>query len=379
MTLPESNPRVLLVTRTGALATGGGQAHSIINRYHTAALNRASCVTHQVPLPNGKGLIRKVRTFSRLKHGHIAGVHAGAIADFERSLERVEPAAVIFDSMLFGPLAAVAKKRGCYVFTQSHNCEYDYYAGEAALRGGLAGELLRAAYRAEAQAIESSDVVFTLSAYDRERMQQIYGGPEDCRVVNPLVQSLADRLQTITERQSRSKTPSAVFLGSAGQQNRLACSFLADKWTGAAVRLMIIGSVSDWIKQEYNLDILTERGINVAGFVESLDDILSMADAMVCPMHLGSGVKVKMIDALANACPVLASHEALHGFEFAQASGWVQSCSLEEMEQAVVQLRSADLSLQQLLNDTIREAAIQSRELRSVYAAFGLTDSGDHT
>jgi hypothetical protein len=281
--------------------------------------------------------------------------------------------------MLFGPLAVVAKKRGCHVFTQSHNCEYDYYAGEAALRGGLAGELLRAAYRAEALAIESSDVVFTLSAYDRERMLQVYGGPEDCRVVNPLVQSLADRLQTVSVRRTPTEISSAVFLGSAGQQNRLACALLAEKWTGTSAHLTIIGSVSDWLKQKYNQDMLTKRSINVAGFVESLDDVLRAADAMVCPMHLGSGVKVKMIDALANACPVLASHEALHGFEFAQASGWVRGCSLGEMEQAVVQLHSADLSLQQLRDDTLREAAIQADTLRSVYAAFGLTDLGVRT
>ena len=372
MTLPESNPRVLLVTRTGALATGGGHGHSVSMQYHAQAFTNVRCQYYFIPLPSGAGFVRKVQTFSHLKNGHIAGVQSKVISDFERTLEVVNPVAVFFDSTLFGPLAVVAKRRGCLVFTQSHNCEYDYYAGESALRGGLAGELLRASYRAESQAIASSDVVFTLSDYDRERLHQIYGGPAKCYVVNPHIKALSVRLQTFVPRPTTVDNPSAVFLGSSGQQNRLACSLLVEKWTGASARLTVIGGVSDWFKQKYDQDMLAKRGINVAGFVASLDDVLCTADAMVCPMHLGSGIKVKMIDALANGCPVIASPEALHGFEFAHASGWVHCCKLDEMEEAVLQLKSADLSLQQLRDDTVHEAEKQARALRSVYASFGL-------
>lgn len=376
MTLPSTITRVLLVTRTGALATGGGQGHSISTLHHARAFDRAICDEHLVPLPSGTGVVRKAQTYMRLRNGHLAGMHTAAIADFERTLERVQPAAVFFDSTLFGPLASVAKRRGCRVFTQSHNCEYDFYAGEVALQGGLTGELLRAAYRAESQAIESSDVVFVLSAYDRERMRQIYGGPGDCRVVNPHVQALATRLLAAGERCARTGPPSAVFLGSAGQQNRLACSLLADRWTGSSAGLTVIGSVGEWLRRNHNDATLAARRITVAGFVDSLHAALAAADAMVCPMHLGSGIKVKMIDALANSCPVLTSHEALHGFEFAEASGWVRFCPLTEMEQAVACAHESDLSLQQLITDTTREATTQAETLRSAYAAFGLAAPG---
>jgi glycosyltransferase involved in cell wall biosynthesis len=371
--------RVLLVTRTGANATGGGFGHNISTRYHEHALDLAECLDFYVPLPDGKGIIRKAQTFVRLRHAHLAGVHAQLIEEFERTLDRVQPTAVFFDSTLFGPLAAKAKYKGCHVFTQSHNCEYDLYAGEAALRGGLTGELFRAAFRAESQAIESSDVLFTLSAYDRERMRQIYGDLGDCRVVNPHLQALSERLQSVGKRSKRTGTPEAVFLGSAGQHNRLACALLTRRWTGVSARLTVIGRVGCWLRREYDRETLDARGVNLAGFVESLDTALRAADAMVCPMHLGSGIKVKIIDALANGCPVLASPEALNGFEFAQASGWVRGCKLGDMEQAVARICSADLSLQQLLNDTAREAEKQAQTLRSAYATFGLADLGAGT
>lgn len=370
---------VLLVTRSGALASGGGKGHSVSTRYHAQSLDLANCHVHLVPLPSGKGLVRKVQTFARLRNGHLAGLHSEAISDFESTLERVQPTAVFFDSTLFGPLAVVAKRWGCYVFTQSHNCEYDFYAGEVALRGGLAGELLRATFRAESQAIESSDVVFTLSDYDRERIRQIYGGPDDCRIVNPHLQSLASRLQNVRQRHVRSGPPTAVFLGSASHQNQLACSLLANRWTGNSAQLKVIGSVCEFLSCEHDDASLASRGITVTGFVNSLENALADADAMVCPMHLGSGIKVKMIDALANGCPVLTSPEALHGFEFAKDSGWVRGCKLSDMEQAVANLRSAKLSVKSLLNDTEIEAETQTQTLRASYAAFGLAAPGAAT
>jgi glycosyltransferase involved in cell wall biosynthesis len=375
----KSKLRVLLVTRSGANTTGGGHGHNISIRHHANALDRADCFDFLVPLPDANGIFRKVQTFVRLRHAHLAGMNNEVTADFERTLDRVQPAAVFFDSTLFGPLASKAKQQGCHVFIQSHNCEYDLYAGEAAIRGGLTGELLRAAFRAESQAIEYSDVVFTLSAYDRERMRQIYGELGDCRVVNPHVQALSERLQSVGERCKRTGIPEAVFLGSTGQHNRLACSLLTRRWTGVSARLTVIGGVGGWLRREYDRETLDARGVNVAGFVESLDAALRAADAMVCPMHLGSGIKVKIIDALANGCPVLASPEALNGFEFAQASGWVRGCKLDDMEQAVARICSADLSLQQLLNDTALEAEKQAQTLRSAYAAFGLAALGAGT
>lgn len=366
------SPKVLLVTSAGTAATGGGQSFSLSTRHHENALNLSQCVHYKIQLPTGLSIARKINTFASLVLGHLGGVNSSSISSFEKILDEIQPLAVFFDWTLFGPLAKIAKKSGCFVFTQSHNCEYDFYAGQAALRGGLAGELLRAAHRAESQSVESSDVLFTLSAYDRDRFRQIYGSQVDCRIVNPHVKSLAIRLQQLSKRSERTGPLTAVFLGSAGLQNRLACTLLANRWTGDIAQLKVIGSVGNFLQEKHKEVALAARGITVAGFVKSLDKELVEADAMVCPMHLGSGIKVKMIDALSNGCPVLTSPEALHGFEFAEKSGWVRGCSLGDMEKVVANLRSTDLSVQRLLNDTLLEAELQAQTLLSTYEAAGL-------
>ena len=322
-----------------------------------------------VPLPGGFGLARKVRTFLGLREGYVAGVNIDVIGEFEKKLEAFQPSAVVFDSGLFGPLALRARRHGCQVFTQTQNCEYDFYAGEAALRGGLAGELLRAAFLAEGQAIEASDVVFTLSSYDRHRLIHLYVEPKDCRIVNPLLMPLTERLSRFSGRKPRGRgAPVAAFLGSAGQQNRWAAELLTRHWTGEMAKLKVVGHVGQFLRQSFRDQELESRDIALCGFVESLDDLLASSDAMVCPMFLGSGVKIKMIDALANGCPVLASEEALHGYEFAKESGWVRACSLREMERVTTQLGEEPPSLERLRDDTRSEVAKHEATLREVYS-----------
>lgn len=368
--------QLLFVTRAGALSTGGGQCHAISARFHTQAIQHATWTDYAVPLPGGHGAWRKAQTYARLHKGHIAGVHDAVLEDFDRMLDRTAPRAVHFDTSLFGPLALLAKRRGCMVFTQCHNCEYDYFAGEAALRGGLSGELLRAAHRAESLAVEASDVLFTLSDYDLQRIALVYGRSENTVVVNPMLFDLRERLAPTPlsiRSTSRDSRPTAVFLGSAGHQNRLACKMLTRRWHGTRAQLTIVGKVGAWVSREIDADERQRRGISVAGFVESVDRVLATADTMVCPMHLGSGVKVKMIDALANECPVLASAEAMHGFEFAEASGYVRHCSHEEMESQTAQSRNWALSPERLRADLASRTDAQLTNLREAYVACGLT------
>jgi glycosyltransferase involved in cell wall biosynthesis len=365
----------LFVTRSGALDTGGGQFHKVSARFHALALKQAEWTSFVVPLPSGISILRKAKTFVRLHKGYMMGIHEGLIEAFDRKLDHVAPQAVLFDTSLFGPLALRAKRRGCIVITQSHNCEYDYFAGEAALRGGLSAGHLRAVHLAESMAVEATDILLTVSEYDRQRFAQIYGSDNNILVVNPMLSDLRERL-ALAPHLLRSGTldsmPSAVFIGSAWHQNRFACRLLARHWQGTQAQLSIVGEVGKWIKREINAADLHDRRINVAGFVESVDRVLGAADTMVCPMQLGSGVKIKMIEALANDCPVLASIEALHGFEFAEASGYVRPCSFDQMEAQTAQARGWVLCRERLGLDLAKESDAQLARLREKYVSYGL-------
>ncbi len=381
--LQQLSRRRLFVTRGGGDGTGGGVGHSWSRDLHVPLLGgEGVCQSHVLDLPGGIGPIRKIKTLWRLKKGHLAGVHDLSLRTYTELVDRLRPEAVLLDSTLFGPLAPAARSQGARVVTQSYNCEFDFYAGEAALRGGLAGELMRGAYLAEEQSLRQSDLVLSLTDYDTNRFRQLYD--VDCPVVtfNPILALLRDALtpqavaaveaDRATRRHDQGVAPYAVFLGSAGYQNRRACLRLAQTWTGAHARLLVIGKVGQWLREKVGDAELRARRIEITGFLPSLSDTLRGAIAMVCPMTLGSGMKVKILDALAYGVPVLVSEEASHGFEFAQATGHVRPCATQDMETAAAGLVSEALSVGRLAQAVGEEMALQRQALLQAYASLGL-------
>jgi hypothetical protein len=380
MGIAPTNPtRYLFVTRAGAADSGGAISHSASEAFHVQVLGAERHAVHYVSLPAGGALIRKVKTFLGLRKGHLSGVNDRTITNFVRHLDAIRPEVVVFDSSLFGPLAQIAKQRGCIVITQCQNCEFDYFSGEAAIRGGLAGELLHGAYLAEKMAVEASDLLLTLSAHDRQRLSKLYDQCCPTEVVNPNLAALLQRLQSVNAETKSvvpigklDELPMAIFLGSDSHQNRLACQQLLKCWKGDYARLMIVGRVGLWLQQHFSNDALSKKNVSVVGYVPSLTQTLSTANVMTCPMTLGSGIKIKVIDALAHACPVLVSEEAAIGFEFAFASGFLIPCQLDDMEAVTAKIRRSNFDFGTLLRDTRTEVDRHSANLHKAYATLGI-------
>lgn len=374
--------RRLYVTRGGGDGSGGSVGHSWSRDVHVPLLGGdAVCQAHVLDLPSGIGPLRKLRTLWRLKKGHLAGVHDCSLRTYTELLDRLRPEAVLLDSTLFGPLAPAARAHGARVVTQSYNCEFDFFAGEAALRGGLSGELTRGAYLAEEQSLRHSDLVLALTHYDAARFRQLYDA--DCPIVtfNPILALLRDALTPAAvaavdadraRRHAQGGEAYAVFLGAAGYQNRRACLRLAQTWAGTHCRLLVIGKVGQWLRATVGDAELRARRIEITGFLPSLSDTLRGAAAMVCPMTLGSGMKVKILDALARGVPALVSEEASHGFEFAKVTGHVRLCAIQDMEAAAISLVSEALSAGNLAQAVGDEMALQRQALYRAYALMGL-------
>ena len=58
-----------------------------------------------------------------------------------------------------------------------------------------------------------------------------------------------------------------------------------------------------------------DRRIVRHGYVPEFDGIWAVCDVMICPMLSGSGVNVKLVEALYNRMPVLATHFAARGVQ----------------------------------------------------------------
>jgi hypothetical protein len=182
-------------------------------------------------------------------------------------------------------------------------------------------------------------------------------------VVNPLLHWLCKTLeqQPAVADSARPVRSDLIFVGSKWFQNRLACETLIQLWSSDLPRLNIVGEVGGWVRGKFSADDLASRGIRVKGHIESLDELLRGAKAMICPMTLGSGVKVKAIDALVNGCPVIVSREAANGLEFAQRSGYVRMLDGLALPEVLRGLRDTSIDLRLFQQDLADEVVTQRR------------------
>ncbi|MBN1522729.1 MAG: glycosyltransferase family 4 protein [Candidatus Aureabacteria bacterium] len=58
-----------------------------------------------------------------------------------------------------------------------------------------------------------------------------------------------------------------------------------------------------------------DKRIIVTGFVENLSDYLRGAAVYLCPLRVGSGMKTRVIEALACGCPLVTTHEGVEGLK----------------------------------------------------------------
>jgi glycosyltransferase involved in cell wall biosynthesis len=98
-----------------------------------------------------------------------------------------------------------------------------------------------------------------------------------------------------------------LFIGSNHWPNIEAIQFL-DTHIAKQIdqKILIVGKSLKDHEKSYN-------NLNFIGEVDDLNDIYELADAVLCPIFSGDGVKIKVIEALAMRKPVIVSLEAIRG------------------------------------------------------------------
>lgn len=102
-----------------------------------------------------------------------------------------------------------------------------------------------------------------------------------------------------------------------------------------AARLSLVGA---GMPDDLRAAALAAGGVTAVGEVASVLPTLEAADLFVCPLWTASGVKVKMIEALAARCPVVCSRPALRGLLPAARTAVVVADDPRTMSDAVVAL-----------------------------------------
>lgn len=91
-------------------------------------------------------------------------------------------------------------------------------------------------------------------------------------------------------------------------------------------------------KQLTELKRLNPR-IHITGFVDSLSSYLRGADVYACPLRLGSGMRTRVVEALACGCSMVATPDAIVGLkEVGGEAPWVLAESISEFSENIIDL-----------------------------------------
>jgi sugar transferase (PEP-CTERM/EpsH1 system associated) len=87
------------------------------------------------------------------------------------------------------------------------------------------------------------------------------------------------------------------------------------------------------------LDVLRgQAGITLTGLVPAIQPYLQAASVFVVPLRMGSGTRLKVLEAMATGCPIVSTHIGSQGINITAGQELVQANTAKEFAQAVINL-----------------------------------------
>ena len=236
-----------------------------------------------------------------------------------KSIDKYNPDILYLGRSRFGFMAKTIKRSNpnCKVVTNIDNVELDYVDGYFALRDGIKNRLFKmleksAVKRDETNAIKYSDCLIYLTKRNVARVGELYNHFENNPIIIPIC------LENETKLYKKSNKKTIVFIGSLDYAaNILAANQLIEIWkkhyvNNDKVELIIAGrnpsnNLAFEISQLNNAKLIPD--------FKSISDVIPEKSLMMAPIEKGAGMKVKVAETLSMGLMIVASDEALVGYE----------------------------------------------------------------
>lgn len=245
--------------------------------------------------------------------GRLNGLTPYKVKRFKELINSGLYCSVIFDSSLYGELVEYANKRGLKTVVIYQNLEIDYFTGQFLFNRWFDFVMLKKAHEAELKSSEWANESFFLTDYDLSRAIRFYKFRGDVQVSKILLNKFFKNFSIEGLRHSGYSTDDFYFVGSNNAQN---VNALKNIIGCSEIRpLHVFGSVCSFMSSFDNrLDDVYFHG--------EVDDLNSRIKRLklVAPLYGGSGIKLKIIEAIANGSQVITTIEGVSGLEFALES-----------------------------------------------------------
>ena len=236
---------------------------------------------------------------------------------------------IYVDTSFFGSLIKFIKSR-CDVKIVSffHNVEYDFQKSQMNfLKKFLLGWQLPLVKKSESITLKCSDSCIALHHKDNERLKELYGTSAGFEAPVALMNS-----PVIYSQISEYHRPlRLLFFGSYFPSNVEAVNVLLNKIRpNVSACFRIAGSGMDVLSNRYNND-----NVIIEGFVENIQEMYDWADVIVLPIYSGAGMKVKVAEALQYGKNIIASKDALIGYEIDGVDGVISCDTVQDLVDAI--------------------------------------------
>lgn len=176
--------------------------------------------------------------------------------------------------------------------------------------GARVGYWLTVSPHDEAKALSRADVVIAIQASEAQHFSDILDAANSGTKVTTVGHLLSN-----TSRASCTAGSSAVFVASNSPANRMALKWLIDnvipliREVVPEFVLQLVGSICD------ALDDNTTPGVRRLGFVPTLDWAFNTSMVAVNPVQVGTGMNIKLLDAISYGIPVVSTETGIRGID----------------------------------------------------------------
>lgn len=279
---------------------------------------------------------------------------------FEDVLDKKEIDIVVFDnSRVSYGLIDIAHKRGLKVITIHHNSEYEYTRDN--YTGIIKYLMLHWVKKYEKEAVLKSDISFTLTESDKETLCKKYSPIKDnIEVLGCFEYEEKKHFKVITKNQN----PHFII-------------------TGNLSALQTEKSLKTWLdsyycilKKHFNDSSLTIAGKNPSSMFAkkckdlgitlipspiSIDSIIEKSDIYICPISLGGGIKLRVMDGLRKGLPVITHTVSTRGYEIFKKEGYLfEYDDTESFSQIMQTMKTKNFNKQDIIDLYERNLSFQS-------------------
>ncbi|MCC7380160.1 MAG: glycosyltransferase family 4 protein [Chitinophagaceae bacterium] len=328
--------RVFIVTNHFLDGNGGGPyaSRAVINGFAEFAEeclllypeSREKIDSYINPKVAVKGILSKKKSIEKLIDIYFGRINRFA-GIFKQELIKFKPEVVVFDnSRASAGLIQIAKSAGCKIITVHHNYEVEYYRGTPPPKLWRY-PLLHYMKKAEKKSVILSDLNLTLTEQDIDLLRKNY---------DPLNEKNFECLGIFEYKKSSDfSAPEAVE-----RKNNELCFVITGSLSSYQTEVSLLPFFEHYypiVKKCFPRAKLIVAGKDPSESIKSLcnknadvllvanpanmPEIIKQCDIYICPVAVGGGLKLRIMDGLKMGLPVLSHSVSARGYDDFQREG----------------------------------------------------------